>query len=345
MKRYGNLYAKIWDKDNIRLAHKNAQRGKKHYKEVRDFIDNEEYYLEKIHLMLKNETFVNSKYEIFITNDKGKEREIYKLPYFPDRVVHHAIMQILEPIWKKTLITDTYQSITGRGVHKAKTKIEVIMRKHNPKYCLKLDIQKFYPSIDNEILKKILRKKIKCQATLKLLYEIIDSTNGVPIGNYLSQYFGNLYLTYFDHWAKETKQIKWYFRYCDDIMVLRDSKSDLHKLLREFREYLSSNLKLTIKSDHQVFLIEPRGVDYLGFRFFGSYTLLRTKIKRNMIKSLKEIELMYVSMYCLTVLGRVASYNGWCRYSDGNNLWNEATANLKKVFYILKLSNRILIRK
>lgn len=118
MKRYGNLYPKIWDLDNIKLAHKNARKGKMHYQEVQMVNADEERYVLLIQNMLKNKTFKNSKYEIFIKNDSGKEREIYKLPYFPDRIIHHCIMQVLEPIWVKTLITDTYSSLKDRGIRR-----------------------------------------------------------------------------------------------------------------------------------------------------------------------------------------------------------------------------------
>ena len=113
MKRYGNLYDKLCDIENIKLAHKNARKKKTHYKEVKEVDKDVDYYCNEIRDMLISKSFKNSPYEIFIKNDKGKRREIYKLPYYPDRIIHHAIVQVVEPIWKKTLITDTYQSIKG----------------------------------------------------------------------------------------------------------------------------------------------------------------------------------------------------------------------------------------
>lgn len=341
MKRYGNLYDKIYDIDNIRLAHKNAQRGKKHYKEVIDFNNNEEYYIQLIHEMLKDETFMTSEYEIFVKNDKGKTREIYKLPYFPDRVVHHAIMQVLEPIWFKTLINDTYQSIRGRGIHKAKKKIEYHIRKEQPKYCLQLDIKKFYPSINNEILKTIVRKKIKCDSTLSLLDGIIDSTDGVPIGNYLSQYLGNLYLTYFDHWAKEELKIPQYYRYCDDLVILDNSKHHLHRVFRQIQAKLHEVLSLTIKGNHQIYLVNKRGVDFLGFRFFFQYTLIRKKISKNFKKAVLKVK--HDILQKRTIQGIVASYNGWTTFGDGTNLWSRyIDEDILNIWVSNKLSMRIL---
>ena len=165
MKRIGYLYEKIYTKENIELAIKNARRGK-NTKEIQWVISNEPECIDIIHRQLKNKTFVNSEYLRFTKLDKGKEREISVLPFFPDRIIHHAIVQILEPIWIKVLIKDTYQSIKGRGVHKAKKKLEHNLRKNQYKYCLKIDIKKFYPSIDNEILKQIIKRKIKDKDTL-----------------------------------------------------------------------------------------------------------------------------------------------------------------------------------
>lgn len=215
MKRYNNLFEKIVDLDNIKLAHKNASKGKRHYSEVKMINAKPDFYTRLIRKMLIEGTYNTSEYKRKFKNDKGKMREIFVLPYYPDRIIHHAIMQVLEPIWKKTFIANTYQSIKGRGVHKCKKHLETILLDReitDDIYCFKLDIEKFYPSINNEILKQILRRKIKCKPTLALLDNIIDSTEGVPIGNYISQFFGNPYLTYFDHFMKEVVGCKYYYR-------------------------------------------------------------------------------------------------------------------------------------
>lgn len=162
MKRYGNLYPLIWDLENIKLAHKNARKGKLHYQEVQTVNANEEKYALEIQELLRNKTFKNSEYEIFIKNDSGKERTIYKLPYFPDRIIHHCIMQVLEPIWVKTLIADTYSSLKGRGIHKGVNRIKKALDdKETTQYCLKMDVKKFYPSIDHNVLKSIIKSREK----------------------------------------------------------------------------------------------------------------------------------------------------------------------------------------
>lgn len=318
MKRYGNLFHKIINIDNIKLAHKNARKGKTYYSEVIMVDKDIDFYCNEISKILEEDKFENSKYTIFTKIDKGKSREIYKLPYYPDRIIHHAIMQILEPIWIKTLISDTFQSIKGRGIHKAKSRIEPVIRSCKYKYCLKMDIKKFYPSITNKILQCIIEKKIKCKKTLNLLYKILFSIKGVPIGNYLSQYFGNLYLTYFDHWVKEVLNVKNYYRYCDDMVLLGSTKKELHVILGQIKTYLKDRLSLELKGDYQIFSTN-RGIDFLGFRFFNAYTLIRKRISKNFIKSCK----VFISSLLHSDLLKVISYYGWIKISNCYNLWNK----------------------
>jgi hypothetical protein len=320
MKRYGALYEKIYSMENIILAHKNAKKGKSKYKEVIKVEENLEFYLSKIHFMLKNKTFVNSKYHIFKRVFHNKEREIFKLPYFPDRIIHHCIVQVLGPIWEKTFIKHTYSSIKHRGIHQCLKHVKQALEdKENSKYCLKMDVRKFYPSIDHAILKIIIRKKIKCKDTLEILDTIIDSTNGVPIGNYLSQFFGNLYLTYFDHWMKEEKHCKNYFRYCDDIVILHESKEFLHSLRHEVQYYLNTELNLSLKSNWQVFPIESRGLDFVGYKSFNNYSLLRKSIKVAFKHIVLKIRNRKYVNYQKIVEG-LTSYFGWIKHCNGKTL-------------------------
>ena len=311
MKRYNNLYKQMYSMENIELAHKNARKGKSHYSEVKMVNNNTDKYFTEIHEMLKNKTFKNSEYKMFIKTDSKKSREILKLPYFPDRIIHHCIMNILEPIWMKILIKDTYSSLKGRGIHKGLKRIKQALEdREGTQYCLKIDVKKFYPSIDHNILKQIIRKKIKDEDILWLLDEIIDSASGVPIGNYLSQYFGNLYLSGLDHWLKEQKGCKYYFRYCDDLVILHHDKNHLSNLRKEISEYLKTELNLELKSNWQVFPTNVRGIDFLGYRFFHDYTLVRKSIVKNFKKKMKKTK----------SIEAIASYKGWFLWADTYNL-------------------------
>jgi len=323
MKKYGYLYEQIYDITNIELAHKNARKGKTHYSEVRMIDNNPQKYFNNINNMLKNKTYKNSKYKIMIKKtDNGKIREIFKLPYFPDRIIHHSIIQVLEPIWFKSLIRDTYSSIKGRGVHDGVKRIKKsLFDKENTQYCLKLDVRKFYHSINNNILKHIIRRKIKDNDLLWLLDEIIDSTKGVPIGNYLSQYFGNLYLSQLDHIIKS--KTKYYFRYCDDMVIFHSDKRFLHHLRTEIEIYLNQQLKLQLKSNWQVIHVDKEGVDFLGYRFFHDYTILRKSIKKRFVNTMKRINKRYDTLPFTQVINSMMSYYGWFKYSNCKNLQNK----------------------
>ena len=336
MKRYGYLYEKICNVENIKLAHRNARKGKRHYDEVKMIDVNPDKYLSQIQNMLKNKTFRNSEYIIMNKmTDSGKVREIFKLPYFPDRIIHHCIMQVIGRIWFKSLIRDTYSSIKGRGIHDGVNRIKRALRdKENTKYCLKMDIKKFYPSVNNGILKETIRKKIKDKNLLWLLDEIIDSTRGIPIGNYLSQYFGNLYLSGYDHWMKENKKCRYYFRYCDDIVILHKDKRYLHALRKDTENYLNENLKIRLKENWQVFPVEKRGVDFLGYRFFHDYILLRKSIKNKFVKKIRTINKNWYRMSHSQIVNSVMSYYGWLKHANCQNLINKYIDN--EIFWIVK---------
>lgn len=328
MKRYGNLYSKIYDMDNLILAHNNARKGKGWYQEVKMIDENPEFYLGKLQEMLINKTYNTSDYVTFIKHDSGKDREIFKLPYFPDRICQWAILQVIEPYLVKHFIKNTYSAIPGRGIHLALRDIDEAVQHDVPgtQYCLKLDARKYYPSINHNVLKQKYRKLFKDEDLLWLLDEIIDSTpgeTGIPIGNYISQYSGNFYLSSFDHWMKEVKGAKYYYRYMDDIVVLGSDKDALHKLRIEIDEYFRKELKLTIKGNWQVFPTFIRGIDFVGYRTFLNYKLLRkstcNQMKKKMTQLQKKViedhQLMNYSEWC-----SINSYKDWLIHCDSFRL-------------------------
>lgn len=291
MKRYGNLFNKIADIDNILRAHENARKGKVNLPEVKMVDADKCGYCEKIQKMLFDGTFTTSPYHVFILNERGKDREICDLPYYPDRIVQWAILQIIEPMFMSHFIEQTYAALPKRGSHKALYKLHDYMNDRNGTYyCLKMDVRKFFPSIDIKILKEQLRRRFKDVELLRVLDDIADSyANGIPIGNYTSQYYGNYYLSFFDHWLKEQEHIKYYLRYMDDMIILHESKEYLHNLHREIDDYLTINLHLDMKDNWQVFPTYVRGVDFVGYRSFGDFTLLRTATKKRLKQAAKRL--------------------------------------------------------
>lgn len=315
MKRFGNLYSKICSTENLQLAEKKASKGKAAQRGVIEHRLNSAGNMSSLQQMLVNKTYRTSPYRTF-TIKEPKEREIFCLPFFPDRILHHAIMNVIKPVFNSMFTADSYASIEGKGTHCASYALRKALRNESDTcYCLKLDIKKFYPSVDHAILKQLLRRKFKDADLLAMLDEIIDSAEGLPIGNYLSQYFANFYLTYFDYWLKGVKKVPYYFRYKDDMVFLSDSKPRLHQLLEDIRQYLASNLKLSVKENYQVFPVSTRGIDFVGYVHFHTHVRLRKTIKKAFARK----------MHSNPNPASAASYNGWAKHCDSKTLLKKLT--------------------
>lgn len=326
MKRIGNLYEKIISVENLRLADKKARRGKRRSYGVRHHDKNREANIIALHNALRTKTYKTSKYDVF-TIFEPKERQIYRLPYYPDRIVHHAIMNVLEPIWLKVFTYNTYSSIKGRGIRACARQVSKIINsyKGEPLYCLKIDIKKFYPSIDNGIIKQIIRKKIKDKDLLWLLDEIIDSTNGLTIGNYISQFLANLYLAYFMHNVNEVLKLK-ATEYADDICFFSNNKIHLHNAFKKIRSYLAA-LNLEVKGNFQIFPIATtrydkhgRGLDYIGYKFYRRQKLIRKSIKKKFCRCVTRINKRQKRMTPIEYKQNICSWLGWAKYSDSKHL-------------------------
>lgn len=368
MKGTGDLFVKICDMENLRKAHIHAKRGKGWYKEVKQVEKNLDGYLRRLQESLIEHTYQTSPYETFEKKEGNKVREIYKLPYYPDRICQWAILQVIEPYLLKTMTKDTYSAIPKRGIQpiinqlrgyeKVVKKDGKVVKKYwvpsimlsdpeGTKYCLKLDVRKYYPSIVHDVLKARLRRLFKDKDLIWLLDEIIDSIStcpateenieilqrlgvlvniivdddgrefvdgvGIPIGNYVSQYDGNFNLSPLDHWLKEVKGVKYYFRYMDDMVIFGSSKEELHKLKREIDEFMAENLKQVIKHNWQVFPSKVRGIDFVGYRFFGEYTLLRKSTCKNLKKKMLRISEKRENNESVT-------YSEWCSFNSYTGL-------------------------
>lgn len=235
-----------------------------------------------------------------------------------------------------------------RTIHKGLTKLQTAMwnDQEECKYCLKLDARHYYQSINHDLLKEKYSRMFNDDELLWLLNEIIDSIEtaeiedlsaiylleedidpetGIPIGNYLSQYSGNYYFSSFDHWIKEQKHVKYYFRYMDDIVIFGKTKEELIALKKEIDIYFRNELKLNIKGNWQVFPSYIRGVDFLGYRTFYKYTLLRKSTCLEMEKKMTAIRnkveagnMMNYSEWC-----SINSYKGWLKYADTFRLYQK----------------------
>lgn len=318
MKRYNNLWDKICNKENFLDAYKSAIKGKGFYTDVKRIERiGRKKYLNYLLEQVKNGEYEVSRYKVYNKYTGGKLREIWKLP-MKDRIVQHAIMRIIEPIFRENFIVDTFSSIKGRGIHTGLKRVKKALKVNDYKYCLTLDVKKCYPSLDKEILKVKLAKKFKDKKLLSLLYKIIDSCDkGVPIGNYTSQYFNNFYFSEFDHWIKEVKRVKVYFRYCDDIKILSNDKDELRKLYTEISAFMDT-LRVSLKDNYQITNIKVKSVDFLGYKIRKDYTLIRSHTKHRFIRKVSSMDLDNLNPKDVNVLG---SYWGIFIHGDCRNLW------------------------
>lgn len=314
MKRKGNIFGQVCDLDNLRLADEKARKGKASSYGVRQHDKHREEDLVRLRAALLSGEWKTSEYKTMRIFEP-KERIIYKLPYYPDRIVHHAIVNICEPIWTPTLTADTYACIKGRGLHACAEALRHDLARFpdSTKYCLKIDIKKYYPSIDHAILKAQVRRKIKDARLLALLDGIIDSEQGLPIGNYLSQHLANLYLCDFDHKVKERMRVRHYYRYVDDMVFLAPTKEELRDVLAAVRVELAK-LRLEVKDNWQIFPVDDRGIDFVGYKFRHGFTLLRKNIKKAIFR--KASRLRHGLINAETWLRSFASWNGWLKWCD-----------------------------
>ncbi len=323
MKTYGDLYPQIYNFDNIHLAYLKARKSKRYKCEVMRFSSHLEENLVDIQNHLIWRTYRPSRYKYF-TIYEPKQRLIAALP-FRDRVVHHALCNLIEPIFERSMIHDSYACRRGQGVLSGVLRTTRFLweagRRWGRVYCLKADITKFFPSIDHEILKKIIRQRIACPDILFLIDTIIDSTEtdrGLPIGSLTSQLWANVYLNELDHFVKEALRIQYYIRYMDDFMILHHDKAALGIILAEITEFLDDNLKLQLNSKTQIFPISPRCVDFLGYRIWPDHRLLRkANVQRTKRKFRKQSRLYGQGLMSLeSIRPGIASWLGHAKHAD-----------------------------
>lgn len=320
MKRHGRLWEKVIDPQNIHEAYRRARKGKSWQNTVKRFETNLSGNLDSIQRGLAGKTFTTSRYKEKVIHEP-KTRTIYKLPFAPDRIVQHALMNVLEPIWSRLFISDSYACLIGKGIHAGSKRTMEYVRRN--RYCLKMDVSKFYPSVDHDILFGIVQRKIKCSDTLWLIRDIIYSYPGgknVPIGNYTSQWFGNLYLNELDLFVKQQERVRDYVRYCDDFCLFSDDKNRLNKLAEKIRYFLLEKLKLTL-SKCDIFPVS-RGVDFLGYRHFPKYILIRKSTVKRVKKRLALLPALFHAGEITRerMLSSVASTLGWLRWANSYNL-------------------------
>jgi len=316
MKTQKNIFDNIICLDNLNKAHLKARRGKAHYRDVKWVNMNLNYSLKKLHKMLLHQQFTTAPY-IVSTEMKGpKLRTIHKLPYYPDRIVQHAIVNVCGPVWCKSFIRDTFQSIPGRGTTDCFKRVKKAIQEDKPHFALKLDIKKFYPSVRNEYLLNPKIFRISDERAWNLIKNIIESLPELPLGNHISQYAGNLLLSPIDWYAKQTLQIKYYYRYCDDIVFLGNNKKKLVNWFSKINQKLNL-IDLELHEEIKIINLQNEYLDFVGYRINHNKVLLRKSLAKNFIHSCRH--------NCISGL---PSYWGWLKHANAKNLWYKNTRSL-----------------
>ena len=287
MKTYKHLWEQFISEENFEIACRNSQKnGKKNkQKQVRDFNENRDENLNKVRKSVIDGTFHTSKYKSKVIYEP-KERTVYMLPYSPDRIVQHAVINVLKPILTNLFIENTFSCIEERGQIKASLKCCEYVRKYD--YCLKCDIKKFYPSINQKILSDMLHRIIKDEKFMTIVDDIIfsfkdeDNPNcNIPIGNFTSQWFGNFYLTKLDNFVLHGLKCGKYERFCND-------KAYLHECRKKIKVFLKEELDLEF-SRADVFKTK-QGVDFCGYRHFKKYKLVRKGTAKRIKKRVEYVK-------------------------------------------------------
>lgn len=316
MKTYKHLWEQFITKENFELAYYNSIKGKGRQKSVQDFKENWEENLEEVRQMVIRGEFHTSPYKEKVIFEP-KKRTIYMLPYNPDRIVQHAIMNILKPILMQKMIQNSFSCVEGRGQIKASLKCSEYVRKFD--WCLKCDIHKFYPSISQEILSNKLHRIIADKKFMAVVDDVIFSFPGgynCPIGNYLSQWFGNYYLSFLDNYVLHELKPGGYERYCDDFILFDNDKAKLQECRKKIDEFIWYELELEY-SKAELFKTKTQGVDFCGYRHFKNYSLLRKRTGKKLKARYNSIykELLSGCEVTEKMRGQVASGHGLLKHA------------------------------
>ncbi len=337
MKRYGNLWSEVIAFENLLRSARKAQRGKRFNPKVLAFNDNLEQELFTLEAELATKTYQPGGYHTFKIQDP-KPRLISAAPY-RDRVVHHALCAVIAPIFEATFIPDSYANRLGLGTHRALQRFTQFARSH--RYVLQCDIRKYFPSIDHEILKTLIRRKIKCAETLWLIDRIIDNSNeqepaifhfpgddllnplerrrGLPIGNLTSQFFANVYLNGFDHFVKQQLRVRHYVRYMDDFALFSDDHDELASARLAIEDYLAG-LRLVIHPIKSQLFATDKGATFVGFRVLPHSIRVRSTSLERARKRIKAMQWAFATGG-LTAAEVNQALRSWCAHLAHGDTW------------------------
>ena len=329
-----NQFDKKLSYESLMEAHRKSRKGKGYRGEIIKFNLKQEEYIMWLYNQLKNGTYRHGGYQTFYIREP-KLRKIEKSRYI-DRIVHRWLVDnIIGPKFIPTFINTSFACMKNRGMHRSAIYVQNCMRAAKAKwkeyYILKMDVAKYFDSIDKRILVEILKKRIKDEKILWLINEILYSQErekGIEIGNYTSQMFANIYLNEQDQFVKHNLHIKYYARYLDDSVIIVRTKKEAQNALKEITKFLEENLELSLNKKTQIFK-GKQGVNFCGYKINEYRMKLRDKGKRKLKKKIKKLT---NKIYLGEITSKdskkyLAGHFGYIKYADVNNLLN-------KLFYI-----------
>lgn len=304
----GFLYDKITSWQNLYLAYRKACRHKKRKAETAEWMFNCEKYLLELQQELVEHSYQPQPYRYFSIKEP-KER-IISVAAFRDRVVHHALVNVIEPYFEAAFIKDSYATRKEKGLHLAVSAAQKYACRY--KWYLKLDIEKFFTSVNHEILLKLINRKIKDPAVMSLCRIILsnqtvsmgmEENKGLPVGNLTSQFFANIYLNQLDHFVKQTLGFRAYVRYMDDFILFSDDSQELKEALKQIEHYVQQQLELRIKPKSLQINRVTHGIPYLGYRIFPKLLRIRRENLKRCLKGIEKTEHAYIQgKICAEVL-------------------------------------------
>jgi RNA-directed DNA polymerase len=322
MQRIGYLYEQVIDFANLYTAFYQALRGSGNKTSGHKFFYNLENELVILKKELAERTYTPQAYRYFKTYDP-KEREIAVAP-FRDRIIHHAIVKVIEPLYERVFIFDSYATRKNKGTHKAIKKAQQYLKANN--WYLKMDVKKFFDSIDHQIMLRIIEQKIKDSSLLELIAKIIKNGGkngkGLPIGNLTSQFFANVYLDRLDHYVKDKLAVKYYLRYMDDSLIFSNNKEYLKEYRKKMEIFLKKELELELKEAATFINSRLNGLSFLGTRIFPNLIRIRTENLKRTIKKMKNRQYKYKNGFISEekYLQSMQSMIGYLRNSNSYHL-------------------------
>lgn len=318
-------YSSLISIENLFQAWEEFRKGKRKKFDVQVFERNLEDNLFALYRALKNKSYKHGGYFEFYVNDP-KRRHIHKAEV-ADRIVHHLLYKYLYEAFDKTFTFDSYSCRIGKGTHKSVDRLEKFIRivsKNYTKDCwaLKCDVKQFFASVDHNILKSLIGKRIKDKEILWLISQIIDSfPKGIPLGNLTSQIFANIYMNELDQFIKSNLKIKYHLRYADDFLILDSNEPNLYQCINILKQFLADSLKLELHPNKIIVRRLSWGIDFCGYIVIPHYRLPRAKTKRRILKKVLNQEISNQSLQ---------SYLGY--FSHANSYY--VSQNLKNIFFL-----------